>query len=179
MLVYTSLADSGTVVLPWSCGLCAASQKQSHNLAERGYIYLDAGWVSSYLTPPWFECSWCRTLAPAPKSRPAAEHGHQNSALLLTSLACVSLPPSLVPSAGQLGLNLADNGVTDRGAALLSVCLQHNATLCALVLDGNPDIGRDAERRITEELETRSVMPEVDMLVSCRSAAWSVCAVLT
>lgn len=61
----------------------------------------------------------------------------------------------------QLALNLADNGITDRGAALLSVCLQHNATLCALVLDGNPEIGRDAERRITEELETRSMMPEV------------------
>lgn len=56
---------------------------------------------------------------------------------------------------------MADNGVTDRGAAMLSVCLQHNSTLCALVLDGNTDIGRDAERRITVELETRSVMPEV------------------
>ncbi|CAM9300286.1 unnamed protein product, partial [Scytosiphon promiscuus] len=59
-----------------------------------------------------------------------------------------------------LGLNLAHNEITDRGAALLSVCLHHNVTLCALVLDGNPDIGHEAERRITEELETRSMMPE-------------------
>lgn len=73
----------------------------------------------------------------------------------------LSPPLPLAGGLQKLGLNLADNGVTDRGAALLSVCLQHNATLCALVLDGNSDIGRDAERRITEELETRSVMPEV------------------
>ncbi|CAM9172725.1 unnamed protein product, partial [Ectocarpus sp. 6 AP-2014] len=59
-----------------------------------------------------------------------------------------------------LGVNLARNGITDHGAALLSVCLQHNATLCALVLDGNPEVGHRAERRITEELETRSMMPE-------------------
>ncbi|CAM9361056.1 unnamed protein product, partial [Ectocarpus sp. 12 AP-2014] len=59
-----------------------------------------------------------------------------------------------------LGVNLARNGITDHGAALLSVCLQHNATLCALVLDGNPEVGHGAERRITEELETRSMMPE-------------------
>ncbi|CAM9982817.1 unnamed protein product, partial [Hapterophycus canaliculatus] len=59
-----------------------------------------------------------------------------------------------------LGLNLAHNEVTDRGAALLSVCLNHNVTLCALVLDGNPDIGQEAESRITEELETRSMVPE-------------------
>lgn len=58
-------------------------------------------------------------------------------------------------------MNLARNGITDHGAALLSVCLQHNATLCALVLDGNPEVGHGAERRITEELETRSMMPEV------------------
>lgn len=62
----------------------------------------------------------------------------------------------------QVGLNLSHNQVTDRGAAVLSVCLQHNATLCALVLDGNPDIGQEAERRITVELEARSMMPEVN-----------------
>lgn len=44
---------------------------------------------------------------------------------------------------------------------MLSVCLQHNATLCALVLDGNPAIGPEAEERISVELETRSMMPEV------------------
>ncbi|CAN0316424.1 unnamed protein product, partial [Laminaria digitata] len=59
-----------------------------------------------------------------------------------------------------VGINLSNNGVTDRGAAVLSVCLQHNASLCALVLDGNPDIGREAERHLTAELETRSMMPE-------------------
>lgn len=65
------------------------------------------------------------------------------------------------PRRHQLGLNLADNEITDRGASLLSVCLQHNATLCALVLDGNTEISQEAEKRITEELETRSMMPEV------------------
>lgn len=68
---------------------------------------------------------------------------------------------------------MADNGVTDRGATLLSVCLQHNATLCALVLDGNPEIGRDAERRLTDELETRSVMPEVRK--PCLGVSYALC----
>lgn len=61
------------------------------------------------------------------------------------------------------------------------MCLQHNATLCALVLDGNPGIGRDAERRLTDELETRSVMPEVKgvLLGGGGSRACALCCVLS
>lgn len=84
----------------------------------------------------------------------------QVSACLLhhAALSQSSRPPA---SPSQVGLNLSNNGVTDRGATLLSLCLQHNSTLCALVLDGNPAISPEAEHRIDRELETRSSMPEV------------------
>lgn len=55
----------------------------------------------------------------------------------------------------------------------MSVCLRHNVTLCALVLDGNSDISQEAERRITEELETRSMMPEVNSTMeNCPVCLW-------
>ncbi|CAM9413105.1 unnamed protein product, partial [Discosporangium mesarthrocarpum] len=60
-----------------------------------------------------------------------------------------------------VGINLSHNGVTNRGAALLSLCLQHNSTLCGLVLDDNPDIGNEADQLIAAELGKRNSLLEV------------------
>ncbi|CAM9150106.1 unnamed protein product [Chrysoparadoxa australica] len=59
-----------------------------------------------------------------------------------------------------VGMNLSQNSLTDVGAGYLRVCLSHNTTLCALVLDDNPHMSPELEAKVEAELERRS-LPEV------------------
>ncbi|CAM9766007.1 unnamed protein product, partial [Phaeothamnion confervicola] len=73
-----------------------------------------------------------------------------------------------------VGLSLAKNSIGRRGVGCLEAALVQNASLCALVLDGNPGVAAAEERRFLVALERRTLPAVVshEPLVGLRLCGW-------